>query len=255
MEADHRHAPAGPQGLEARLEKAVEVLELAVDGDAQGLEDPRGRVQLAAPPADGRLDHPRQGPRGADPPAAPRGADRLGDLAALRLAAEVVEQVGQLAFAEAVDQLDGLLALAGVEAHIERAFVLERKAPLRIRELGRVDSQIQQHGIDRLDPPRFEHGGEVREVRFDQLERHIRRRREPPGGLLEHRRVEIEPEVAPVRREARQDRRGMTTEPDGPVEEDLTGPRLEEPDDLSEQDRFVHCISTRQAWPARGAGA
>ena len=67
------------------------------------------------------------------------------------LLAVVEEQIGQVVFLQAVDQLcSGFSAAFGVHAHVQRSVGAEAEAALGHIELMAADAQISQHGQHRL---------------------------------------------------------------------------------------------------------
>jgi ABC-2 type transport system ATP-binding protein len=77
--------------------------------------------------------------------------ERLGNAPRETLLAKVEDDVGQLAFVHAGDQLCGGLAAGAVHAHVERFVPLEAEAASRFVELHRGHAEVGQRAVDRGD--------------------------------------------------------------------------------------------------------
>src|SRR5690606_25323538 len=115
VEADHDAAPAGREAAREGREEAGELVELAVDRDAQGLEGLGRRVDAQA--AAGRLrvaplDQRREVRRGREPSVARRLGQALGDPPRVALLAEVPEDRRELVDPRGADELEGGRAAA-----------------------------------------------------------------------------------------------------------------------------------------------
>src|SRR4051794_24810787 len=106
MKRDDRDAASGGGQGRCRLaEEAVEPVELFVDRDPQRLESPSRRMDalLVAGDAGGARDDLRELGRRLDPRPLAGPADRAGDATGRALLAVLVDEVGELAFGERVD--------------------------------------------------------------------------------------------------------------------------------------------------------
>ena len=93
----------------------------------------------------------------------PGGDDRPGDAARLRLLAIMEEDVGDLGFVGAVDEVGGARPVLA-HPHVERPVGLEGEAALGLVELHRGDADIERDAVDRVDVAvgkRLTHPGET----------------------------------------------------------------------------------------------
>ena len=112
MEGHDDQPTAGRQGRLGRRQPGLQLAQLVVDRDAQGLERPgRGMDRLAATSAQGLFDHGGEvegaGERRLDPAA----QDGRGDPARLPLVAILFQDMGQRAVIPGVDDVGGAVAL------------------------------------------------------------------------------------------------------------------------------------------------
>ena len=111
MIADHRHAAPGSQRGESAGERRPENLQLAIHGDAQGLEGSRRGMDPAlvrATSASNRAgDDIAQVGGGHEPALLARRQDRLRDAARMAFFTKCREDSGELSFRGAIDELQG----------------------------------------------------------------------------------------------------------------------------------------------------
>ncbi len=148
MERHDGEPPARHQQPLGRLQTAVELAELVVDGDAQRLKGAGRRVE---PGLDSRH-------RGADDVGELEGAlDRLalsrrddgsGDPAGKALLAEVADQAGEIVLGKDGDEIGGALP-GSAHAHVERPVQAKRKPASGAVELDRRDAEIKRDPGDR----------------------------------------------------------------------------------------------------------
>ena len=87
----------------------------------------------------------------------PVGDDGAGDAARILLFAIMGDDAGQIALGGFIDQIGGAFARQA-HAHVQRAFLAERKAARRRIELEGRNAQIQHHAVGRVGE--FLHPGE-----------------------------------------------------------------------------------------------
>jgi hypothetical protein len=124
METEDHRASTGlyPVG-ERPVQKLLEVFELMIDGNPQGLKDPRGGMNFVTSlrPAGQRLRDGRDEIRAR--PLSDLGApgnDGTGNRAAGALFCELLKQFCQLAFAERREKFRGGRSRRGIKTHVER---------------------------------------------------------------------------------------------------------------------------------------
>ncbi len=98
MERDDRHAPTRRQHRFGGFKAAVDLAQLVIDGDAQGLEGAGRRVDpVRAAGPHGAAHDLGQAPRGGDRRQGARRDDRLGNARAPAFLAECEDEIGQAA--------------------------------------------------------------------------------------------------------------------------------------------------------------
>ena len=138
MKADDHAPSAGVEKVGEVVEELRELVELAVDRDAQGLERARRGVDLHAPPGrcgNGGFDDRGQIEGGGEATGAQGLLDRARDAAAVLLLAVVADHLGQLGGRQPLEQGEGGLPRARVHAHVDRSGLLKREPALRPVEL------------------------------------------------------------------------------------------------------------------------
>ena len=164
VEGDDRETTAGAQRAHGGLEALLEILELVIDGDAQRLEDARGRIDAApalrlhardeATEIVGRQERLRG--------AAPR--DGRSDATRLGLLAELAERTAQLALVPAVHYVCRRDAEVWVGAHVQRAFCAKAEASPLVRELERGETEVEKDPVEWRETVLAGHDVEKREV-------------------------------------------------------------------------------------------
>lgn len=125
MEGHHGEPAARLQHALGRGETSLQLGQLVVDGDPQGLEDPgRGMDLGAAPSAQGPLDHLRQIEGAGEGLVLAATGQGRGDAARLPLLAVEPEDPGELGGFGLVHQVRGGPAMVA-HAHVERAVAHE----------------------------------------------------------------------------------------------------------------------------------
>ena len=133
--------PPGARTSGSSVKRGVEVAELVVDHDPQGLEDAGRRVDGAVPesPGDALADQLGELPGGPDRLAPPGLDDPPRDPAAEPLFPVVKERLGQLVGRQLLEQLGGGRPRGfGVEPHVERAVGSEAEPAMPPRRAGRT---------------------------------------------------------------------------------------------------------------------
>ena len=101
------------------------------------------------------------------------------------------DQVGQLLFAEPLQQGAGRFALRRIHAHVERSLLLEAEAAFCQVDLIRANAQIGQHAVDLVDSLLLQHDPQLGEVGLDESNGQAGQAR---LGQVEHGRVLVEAE-------------------------------------------------------------
>jgi len=148
VEGDHGEVAAFAQQQFRRPQPGFELVELGVDVDAHRLEAARRRVLRRPGMIAECLAHYAGEVAGGFE--RPGGDDRAGDAPALPLLAVLVEHVGDLFLARAVEEVCGAFARLA-HSHVERAVGGEREAALGLVELHRRDADVHHHGVYRRD--------------------------------------------------------------------------------------------------------
>ncbi len=215
MKRDHGQAPARSQTGRNLPERAFDGAELIVYRDAQGLKDPRGRMNPAPAISAGvfaglpgfaafRLA-PGLGPAGSRrclanqigqfsrPGNRPVFGNDPGDAAGVRFFAVLLEDALEFVLIEAVHQIGGAVLEFGAQAHVQNV-VAVREAPPGPAKVKHGYAEIQQHEVG-LEPALVEDGRQLAEIRA--LEIHPVGQalpRDPLPGPLEHLRIAVQAE-------------------------------------------------------------
>jgi hypothetical protein len=147
----HQQPAAGTQQVDGVLEGGGQHLELGVDGDPQGLEDPAGGVPATAAgrSRDGVAHDLGESARRGD---GPGGHDRPGDARGEALLAVGGEQAAQGLLVRPVDQSGGVPWAVRVHPHVEGGVGPVAEAPLRTVELVGADPEVEQGAGQSRDP-------------------------------------------------------------------------------------------------------
>lgn len=139
METDHQEPASGLQPVDRVFEGGVESIEFPVHSDPKRLKGTRGRMNRSvASWAWVRLpDQVRQLGGRADWAGSAGFDDPSGDPSAVTLLTEFINEIGQIALGQSVEELGcgWRLGILGVEPHIEGPFTHETEAPLVPSEL------------------------------------------------------------------------------------------------------------------------
>jgi len=217
LERDHREAPAGTEDAHRRGETGVQVLELAVDRDADRLEH-LGRWVDAA-----RATRLHTGDESAKLIGAHEARlraptrDRARDARGLGLLAVLGKDPTQLRLGPAVHDVGRRDAKVRVGTHVQRASRAKAEAPLFVGELDRREPEIQDDAVDRSEAVLAGHVVANREVRANE-DRAVAEALELSTRCDESARVDIETEDTSTRRAALEDRGGVAARTDRAVE-------------------------------------
>ena len=218
--ADHRaHAP-DRQVRQGDRQRGLELAQLVVHLDPQGLEDPAGRVALPA----GRRRHRRRHDFGQLPRRGqwPGPHDGPGDAPGQPALSVLTEQRRQVLDREGVHQVGGRGPGGRVHPHVERPVLAEREPPLGPVELGGADAQVEEHARQGPEPGTGETPTPTRRTGPRSSVTRSPKADNRCPGRLERRRVAVQPDDAqvcdtpratprrarPLRRSRRRPRRG-----------------------------------------------
>src|SRR5829696_9084469 len=250
MEGDHREAAAQAQEPFRRMQRPHELAELIVHGDAQSLEDSRRRVRSAGLGPDQARREVRELACGGDG-FAPTGLDDgAGDGSGAALLAVVIEYVRELGFGRAVDEVGGARAIA-LHAHVERAVVPEREAPLRLVELHGRDADIEDDTVRAGNPETLRDAVELAEPSGSKDEPPVSRRHERLAGCNRVR-IAVYRDDA-VARLGVEERPRVAAGSEGAVDERSAALRIERLQDLGQQHRDVPGGLAGRDWGRRAA--
>ena len=147
MEADHCQPPTHFQAGQCTLQAGLQVGQLAVDVDANGLEAARGRVDVVLAAPYHRTQQVSQVGGTRERLVATARHDGLGDTPAQALFAIGPQHVGDLCLIGARQPLRRAFATVRVHAHVQRAVLAEAETTLGHIQLRRRHAQVQQHAI------------------------------------------------------------------------------------------------------------
>jgi hypothetical protein len=168
MKTDDHRASADLQPVGQRdREELLEVLELVVDGNSQGLKDTRGRVNLVMSLWAARKALGDRGDEIGGRPLREFGPPRddcPGNCSARAFFSESLKKVGQFSLAERRQKIGRGLSCRGVKPHVEEpaalaatlSSTLDAETPRRVGQLIGGKSQVEQHAVDPTDSERLE---------------------------------------------------------------------------------------------------
>ena len=168
--------------------------------------------------------------------AAPRFDDRAGDPAGIPLLAVFEDQVGELLFADLLEQIGGRRPLRLIHAHVERLVATEAEATAFGLELHRRHAKVRERAVDAGHAPIVEHAAKLTVVGVNQLDA-VAEPFEPLPGNLQGLGIPVQTEhfrSASFEQHAR-----VPAETHGAVHEQTAARRLQERDRLGSHDRFV----------------
>jgi hypothetical protein len=164
METEDYRASAGRHPLGERPgQKLLEVFEFVIDGNPQGLKDPRGGMDFVTslrPAGQGLRDGCDEIRGRPMSDLGPPGDDRTGDRAAGALFSELLKQLGQLGFAQGCKEFRGGRSRGGVKTHVERPAArhsaLNAEPAQGVGQLVGRQAQVEQNAVDGADSKRVE---------------------------------------------------------------------------------------------------
>src|SRR4051794_18880656 len=167
MERDDHQAATGLEHTLGSDECVLEFLELFVDEDTQGLERPRRRVNIAGLGPNHPADEIGQRARGRERRLLTVRDDGAGNPARLPLFAEEINDVGEIAFRRARDDV-GRSRACLPHPHVERTIEAEREAAAGLVELHRGHPDVHHDAVDAIDALSRADFGEVGEAIFNE---------------------------------------------------------------------------------------
>ena len=201
VERDDREAATGAKDRQRGLEAASEVAELVVDGHAERLEHPGGRVDLAGAASLHARDEAAEFICGEERTAGPPADDRARDARGLGLLTELGEDPPEVALLPGVHQVGRRELEPRVGPHVEGTSRAKAEATGVVGELDRREAQIEEDAIDADEVVLAGRRGEIREVGVDEYGA-IAEARQLPSRDRQSRRVDVEPEKPAIRRGA-----------------------------------------------------
>src|SRR5271169_273275 len=150
MKRDHRQPTTAHQQLLGREEPAIELTKLIVNGDTEGLEGPSCRVLSRLGFWHSGTHDLSEFDRTPNRPAMLRCRNCAGNPAGEAFLAELLDQLGELAFRQRRNQIRSTWTLAA-HPHIERSVKAKRKTALGRIKLRRGNAQIESDSGDRSD--------------------------------------------------------------------------------------------------------
>ncbi len=221
VERDDRETPAGSEHAHRGLEALLQILELAVHGDAERLEDASRRIDAATTLVLHARDEAaevvghEEGLTGAAANDGGRDATRLG------LLAELAERAAQLALVPAVHDVGRRDAEVRVGAHVQWAFRAKAEASPLVCELERGETEVEEDAVERRETVTRGHDVEKREVRANE-DRALTESREDITSFRERCGVDIEPDELAGPTGTFQDRLRVAARSDRAVEKAAT---------------------------------
>lgn len=158
VEGDDTQPATGREHFHCGIEGRLELSEFVVDGHAQGLESACSGVGAAIPVTRRFGDAAGEG-QCAGPWAAFQHCS--GDASGPGFFTKSAKNGDQASLVELVDEFSGIEFLAGIHTHVDGSIDPETEPTLRVVELGRADSEVEEDAVKRC-PLRceFSHVGE-----------------------------------------------------------------------------------------------
>jgi hypothetical protein len=163
--------------------------------------------------------------------------------AAQRFLAEMVKKVGQLTLAGHVHQVERLLVLRPVVAHVQRTLAFEREAARRISQLGRVDPEVQKKDIHSLQAQSRQDLGVLRVISLEQIQAVLYQPGQPPPRFGQQVFIQIQPDVASAGHDPRDKGRRMPAQADRAVQYDSAGLEFQQVKQRPDQHRLMFMLS------------
>jgi hypothetical protein len=167
VEGDDTQSATGREHVHCGIEGRLELSEFVVDGHAQGLESAGSGVGAAISVTRRLGDAAGEGQR-AGPWAAFQHCS--GDAAGPGFFTKPPKNGDQASLVELVDEFSGIEFLAGIHSHVDGSIDPETESALRVVELGRTDSEVEEDAVKRC-PFRCElsHVGEGTPYRLEPV--------------------------------------------------------------------------------------
>lgn len=187
VEGDDGQPAARGEKLERGIKYALELSKLIVDGHAECLECPGGRMCAALAVSrrfgDAVSESERAGPRAAF-------KDCPCDSSGSWLFAEASKDGDEFCLGDVVEEVCGALAAVGIHAHVDRSIRSKAEASTGMVELRRADSEVEKDPVEGTEVTG--EGPHVREGSADRSEA-VAEVCETLGGCSQRMRVSINP--------------------------------------------------------------
>lgn len=248
VEGDDRRSSARFQGCGDGREKTVEVVEFAVDEDAQGLKRARRGVEFGAGGAlkgevAGLADDGGELLGGGNGGSGATFDNQPSDLRGVLLIAKLQNRIGEFGLGETVDERGGGLAAAGIHAHVEGPRAAVGEAASGVIDLCAGDADVGEDGVYFFDACSLKDCWKRGEVVVVELEAHCAfaafhaLQNDACGGDVGG--VEVDGDEAAVGLDALENRGGMAAEAEGAIDDGLAGLGIERGEGVVEEDGGV----------------
>ena len=148
MKTDHGQPAVRRQALERSVERGLEFLQLAVDVDAQRLENASRRMLVPLGAARDARDHLGKLQRALERLGLAVRDDGARDARRHALLAKFTKNADQFLERRAVDHVGGAHPLARRHAHVERAVLHEAEAARRVVDLRRGNAEVEENAVE-----------------------------------------------------------------------------------------------------------
>lgn len=223
-------------------EEGLQAGDLVVDGDAKGLEGPRGGVDARPTRVTAeRRSHDLREPLRGGYRFQGTGLDKFSsDAGGVAVFAEIPDDAIEFGLAPVVDDIDGGAREGGIEAHVERAGALEGEAAGGVLDLVGGEAEVGEEEVG-AEAEAEQRGGEFGEVAPDVEDAEARCGERGAGaGVGEVGGIDVVEDERAVGKEARGEEGGVPAQSGGAIHEGLAWLGIEEGEDLVGEDGDVH---------------
>jgi hypothetical protein len=237
MKADHHGPAAGFHPAWQDRQEPIQGTQLIIDGDPQGLEHARRRIDRVPPAARARDRAANQISQlfrilQRCPPAY---FDNLaGNPAAVAFLAVLPKEIGQVTFAKASEKNAGWLTMIGIHPHVKRTRLLKTETTLRNVDLVRADTEVGQHAIHSRDAELVQNLRQLIEVCLHKGDRVLF---QASASQRKHGRVSVKTNEPAGRPQVLSQKLGMSAGAHGGVDDGLPRCRSQGLQYLGRQDR------------------